>query len=65
MELLQELLLNLGAIIAAIAALIVAISNLLTMFIDERKVTKFFKPVVKGLNWLALNIGKNKNETDK
>lgn len=41
-----------------------ALANLITMFIDESKVNKYFKPVVKVLNIIAGNIGKNRNATD-
>lgn len=53
------------AITIALISIISSIANIVTMFVDETKVNKWIKPIIKILNFLALNIFKNKNKTDK
>jgi hypothetical protein len=55
---------NANVIIIATISIISSIATILTMFIDESKVNKYVKPIVKGLNFLAGNVFKNKNATD-
>lgn len=54
-----------AALVSKLAILVSTLSSLLTMFIDERKVNKYFKPIMAILNSVALNRLFNKNATDK
>lgn len=54
---------NGAVVVAALISMLVALSNLLTVFIDETKVNKYLKPVIDVLNFLSLNVFKNKNAT--
>lgn len=65
METLQMLFDNGAVIVAALVAIISSVSSIITLWIDESKVSKYTKPVLKVLNLLALNVFKNKNATDK
>ena len=63
MEIINEIL---EYIIAGGGAVVVA--NIITMFINEEKVSKYGKlvtAITKALNVVALNIFNNKNATDK
>ena len=55
---------NLPELAAATIGVVMAVSNLLTMFIDESKVKGILKPIVAILNLFAGNVLKNKNATD-
>ncbi len=46
----------------SVAGIINLVANILTMFIDDTKVSKFTKPLVGVLNLLALNVFKNRNK---
>ena len=60
----QALLVDGTVIVAALISMVIAVANILTVFIDESKVNSFVKPVLDVLNFLALNIFNNKNATD-
>jgi hypothetical protein len=55
---------NGAMVVTALLSMVVALANLLTVFVDEGKVSKYVKPVITVLNFLALNVFKNKNATD-
>jgi hypothetical protein len=54
---------NGSVIVASLIAMVVAVANFVTIFVDESKVNKYVKPVLTVLNFLALNVFKNKNAT--
>lgn len=60
----MEWLSSLGEYAALAVPVVIAVANLITAFIDESKVNKYVKPFVSFLNFLAVNVGKNKNATD-
>lgn len=49
------------ALALGIYAVIVAVANLITMLVPSVKENKFYNFVMKVLNFLALNVLKNKN----
>ena len=65
MENLQSIFDNGYVVVVALASIVSSVATIATMFIDESKVNTYVKPVMSLLNWLAGNVFKNKNATDK
>ena len=50
--------------IAAVVAMCVAIANVVTVFAPSVKNSEVYDTVMRVMNWVALNVGQNRNADD-
>ena len=55
---------NTTALIGAVVGMFVGIANVITMLMPSTTNSKAYNIVMKVLNWLSLNVLKNKNADD-
>lgn len=56
---------NILLIAGSVYAVLIAIANLITMLLPSVKDSKIYNAIMKVLNFIALNILKNKNADEK